>query len=128
MLKVDNVCSFAKVKALIVNHGSWITEDDVKSLKQPSLWNGSENDKQIPKDLFYTFEKIVKGNNIPTDFKASEILHPPPSAGNLFRFLPKMSCKTRELLHTIFIIPSVAALDVAILDLQKFQLWSCGGL
>ena len=63
-----------QVQALVVNHGSFITDEDIEKIKQPSLFNGADNDQHISKERFRKIEETLKGNKVPTDFKASWIL------------------------------------------------------
>jgi len=48
------------VKAVVVNHGSFVEEEDVAGVKQPTMFNGSDNDAQISRDKLDHFATILK--------------------------------------------------------------------
>ena len=48
-----------QVKAVVVNHGSFVEEGDVAGVKQPTMLNGSDNDQQISREQLDTFASIL---------------------------------------------------------------------
>ena len=49
-----------QVKAVVVNHGSFVEEEDVAAVKQPTMLNGSDNDQQISREKLEGFGAILK--------------------------------------------------------------------
>ena len=59
-----------QVKAVVVNHGSFVEEDEVAAVKQPTMFNGSDNDKQISREKLDTFATVLKDKaGVPSDCK-----------------------------------------------------------
>lgn len=63
-----------QVKAAVVNHGSFVTSEDVEAIKQPLLINASDNDSQISREMLAQFQGILDcKKDVPSDVKV-EIL------------------------------------------------------
>ena len=60
-----------QIQALVVNHGSRVYKEDVKKIKQPTMFNGSDNDKQIPHELLDEFRDILAANGVTSDIKVN---------------------------------------------------------
>ena len=59
---------------MVVNHGSFVEEDDVRKIKQATMFNGSDNDQQIPKDKLERIAKILSDDaKVPSDVKVSNL-------------------------------------------------------
>ena len=59
-----------QVKAVVVNHGSFIEEDEVAGVKVPTMFNGSDNDRQISREKLEQFGTILKDKaGVPSDVK-----------------------------------------------------------
>jgi len=60
VLTVVAAASLQQVKAVVVNHGSFVEEEDVAGVKQPTMFNGSDNDQQISREKLQKFAAILK--------------------------------------------------------------------
>ena len=59
---------------LVVNHGSFLTDEDVSGIKLPALFNGADNDQLLPKEKFHEYEGLLEKSKVPHDFKVRVIL------------------------------------------------------
>jgi len=62
-----------KVKAVVVNHGSFVEKEQVQAVKQPVLFNASDKDQMISREKLAVFQGILDcKKDLPSDVKFFE--------------------------------------------------------
>ena len=53
-----------------MNHGSFVEEGEVAAVKQPTMFNGADNDRQISREQLAQFGTVLKDKaGVPADVK-----------------------------------------------------------
>ena len=59
-----------KVKAVVVNHGSFVKQEDIDAIKVPLLLNAADNDRQISREMLAQFQGVLEcKKDVPSDVK-----------------------------------------------------------
>ena len=59
-----------KVKAVVMNHGSFVIQEHIEAIKVPLLINGADNDRQISREMLAQFQGVLDcKKDVPSDVK-----------------------------------------------------------
>ena len=58
------------MKAVVINHGSFVEDEEVAGAKQPTMYNGADNDRQISRERLAQIGETLKNTaKVPSDVK-----------------------------------------------------------
>ena len=59
-----------KVKAVVMNHGSFVIQENIEAIKVPLLINGADKDRQISREMLAQFQGVLDcKKDVPSDVK-----------------------------------------------------------